>query len=682
MRRTFLVRLRPTLLTTVVGLVLLTALAIGGSAAMLTMSITRTLIDQARTDAVNAAREETRQMFSTPPRIVSELARAAHRGALPLDARDRLAAIFAEILRVNPRLAFIGYGDAEGGWYVGAGRSDQDEITEYMADPTVNGSVPSEVVVAADGTRSAAKQSDMPPYFATSRPWYRLGVAAPGPIWSAFYLFATNFGTNVFGITCASRFTAPGTSKTTGVFHTDLRLSGIAQFLSSLHVGSRGAVFLVDRAGHPVATPSGPGVMRAARVLDEAASRRAAATLATPVRLRLGARLYEVVFEPVTTEGDIGLSIAVVVDLRDISGGAYIHAGIAAGVAFVTLLLAVACGRALSSRIARPITAIADDLAKVGAFSISRQPAPKSFVREVSELGASVDRMKASLRSFAHYVPTDLVRRLLAAGRDAELGGEVRRLTIHFSDIADFTAISEGLEPTRLVTAMGRYFELMTSAITRHGGTVDKFMGDGIMAFFNAPEDLPDHPRQACLAALEAQGLLAQLAGETPPDEPVFRTRIGLGLGEVLVGNIGTPERFAYTLLGDAVNLASRLEGLNRIYGTAIIASGAVVEEAGDGFEWRRLDRVAVKGRQQATLIWELMGAKGAVAAGRLAARDVYEAALDAYSAAEFEPAAEGFADALRVWPDDAAAMMRDRAVALASDPPVLWDGVHVMEEK
>jgi adenylate cyclase len=679
MRRPLLIRLRPTLLTTIVGLVLLTALAIGGSATILTLSVTRTLIDQARGDAVNAAREETRQLFSAPPRIVSEFAAAARRGALPLDNRERLAAIFAEVLRVNPWLSFIGYGNEDGGWYVGADRSDKDEIVEYTADPAINGSIPSQSIVAPDGTHSAPSVSEMQPYFAVTRPWFKQGIAAPGPLWSPFYKFTTG----VVGITSMSRFTAPGAAAPTGVFHADLQVGGIAEFLSSLRVGRRGAVFLVDRDGNRVVTPSGKNAAVAAAVIDEAMPQRATATLAAPVRVLRGNRLYEVVFEPVPTEGDVGLSIGVVVDLRDITGGAYLHAAIAVGAALLTLLAAVMCGRVLSSRIARPIVEIAGDLAKVAAFSISREPAPRSFVREVSELGASVDRMKASLRSFAHYVPTDLVRTLLAHGQDAELGGEIRRLTIHFSDIADFTAISEGMEPTRLVAAIGGYFELMTGALTRHGGTVDKFMGDGIMAFFNAPEELPDHPRQACLAALEAQGRLARVEAETPPGEPVFHARIGLGLGEVLVGNIGTRERFAYTLLGDEVNLASRLEGLNKLYGTAIIVSGAVMDEAGDGFEWRRLDRVAVKGRHQGTAIAELIGAKGAVAGDILAARDVYERALDCYFAGDFERAAELFAEAAGLRPGDrGAAMMRDRAFALANNPPLSWDGVHVMEEK
>jgi adenylate cyclase len=678
MRRPFLIRLRPTLLTTIVGLVLLTALTIGGGAAILTLSVTRTLIDQARTDAVTAAREETRQLFNEPPRIARELAASAHRGALQLTDRQRLVGLLAEMLRTEPRLAVIGYGNVDGNWYVAAERKADGAIVEYSVDPTVSGGVPM-VVAAANGTSLPPQTSELKPYSVADRAWFKEGVARPGPMWSSFYQFTTG----VAGITSMSRVMPPDGATPAGVFHVDLRITGIDEFLSLLRVGKRGAVFLVDRNGDRVATPAGPYVDRAAEALDSAVPRRSHATLATPARILLGSRLYEVMFEPVPTDQKIGLSVGVVVDVRDITGGAYMHALTAAGVALIVLLLAALSGRALSSRIAAPIGTIARDLAQVGRFNISRDPAPQSFIREVSELGSSVDAMKASLRSFARYVPTDLVRRLLAAGSEAELGGEIRRLTIHFSDVADFTAMSEGIEPDRLVEAMGRYFELMTGALARHGGTVDKFMGDGIMAFFNAPEELPEHPRQACLAALEAQSLLAQLAADTTPGEPVFHARIGLGTGEVLVGNIGTPERFAYTLLGDEVNLASRLEGLNKLYGTAIIASAAVMDEAGGGFEWRRLDRVAVKGRTQGTLVCELLGQKGSVPADILAARDAYERALDAYFAADFVRAGDLFDEAARLRPGDLGApMMRERAHELADDPPLTWSGVHVMEEK
>src|SRR5919199_554154 len=147
----------------------------------------------------------------------------------------------------------------------------------------------------------------------------------------------------------------------------------------------------------------------------------------------------------------------------------------------------------------------------------------------------------------------------------------------------------------------------MTRALEAHGGTIDKFMGDGILAIFNAPNDLPNHPALACRAALQAQEWLAASQSRWRADgRPVFQARIGMHMGDVLVGNIGTAERFAYTVIGDPVNLASRLEVLNKIYGTRILASQEVRDAAGAGFEWRRLDRVAVAGRTGETIVNEL----------------------------------------------------------------------------
>ncbi len=679
MRRPILIRLRPTLLTTIVSLVLLTALTIAGAAGLLILSVTRTMIDQARVDAVTAASERTRELFGTAPRIVVELAAAAHRGALRVDDRDHLAGLLAEVLRVTPRLNFVGYGNVDGDWYVGAERKHDGAIVEYAADPGIANAVPFESAVSADGARAAVKPAGMEPYLPHTRPWFKLGLAGPGPVWTPFYKFTTG----VTGISTMARFSAAGSDKPTGVFHADLQLLGISEFLSSLRVGKRGAVFLIDDDGNLLVAPAGRDTGKAAKAIERAREKGETATLDTPARVLVGNRAYEVILAPVPTEGNIALSIAVVVDIRDVTDGAYLHMALASLIGLVTVVMAVLCARSLSSRIARPIGQIAGDLAKVGAFDISRDPAPHSFVREVSELGASVDRMKASLRSFGHYVPTDLVRRLLARGEEAELGGEIRRLTIYFSDIANFTTISEGIDPDRLVDAVGGYLELMTGTITRHGGTVDKFIGDGIMAFFNAPEDLPDHPRQACLAALEGQRLLAERTAAQTPGQPVFRTRIGLGLGDVLVGNIGTPERFAYTLLGDVVNLASRLEGLNKLYGTAIMATDAVMEEAGRGFEWRRLDRVAVKGRSQGTLICELMGSRGEVDAALLDARGVYEQGLDAYFGGDFEAAADLFHEASRLRPADlGATTMYERSLMLAEERPLNWTGIHVMEVK
>lgn len=237
------------------------------------------------------------------------------------------------------------------------------------------------------------------------------------------------------------------------------------------------------------------------------------------------------------------------------------------------------------------------------------------------------------------------------------------------------------MEPSELVRVLSDYLKAMTDTVRDHGGTVDKFLGDGVLAFFNAPNDLPDHATRACWAAAQAQERLCALRHTWRAEgRPVFRTRIGLHTGEVLVGNIGTPERFEYTVIGDAVNLASRLEGLNKLYGTWVLGSQAVRDAAGPGFEWRLLDRGAVTGRSGGTLVSELLGERGQVAPKVLRARDVYEEALDDYFGQRFAAATTGFRAAAAALPGNRAAeLMASRAEALQHHPPPAdWTGVHL----
>ncbi len=679
-----LLRLRPTLVTTIVGLVCLTAAAVGVTSGVVMVGSARTMITEARDAAVQSVTHHAVDFFEVAPHNTEDLAREARRGLLPLDRPERLAAVFAERLRDRPELAWIGYGERAGGQYAGATRYESGEIVEYVADPAVNGGVAWQMAVSRDGALSTPKVVESQPYLVRTRDWFRDGLAVRGPAWTGFYTFFGPSGAGGgVGITCTSRYVAPGAAEPVGVFHADLRVGSIGAFLSSLRVGRRGAVFLTDRTGHRIVSPTGPVVAAAAQAVDAVAASYSTVVTNVPTRVRAAGGNYQVVYVPVQVAGNPGFGAAVVVDLDDITEGLYREAAVGGGIALVAILIATAIGVRLASMISLPVVAIAKDLATVGEFKITSQPSPRSFVREIAELGRAVDAMKASLRSFGRYVPTDLVRTLLAAGSEATLGGDVRRLSIFFSDVADFTSISEGLAPRPLVASMSRYFELMNTAIRQHHGTVNKFMGDGIMAFFNAPLDLPDHPREACLAALDAQAALALKAAENRDGDPAFRTRIGLGFGDVLVGNIGTPERFAYTLLGDEVNLASRLEELNKSYGTSIMASEELAAAAGDGFEWRRLDRVAVKGRHEGTLVCELLGERGRVAPEILAARDLYEAALAAYFAGDFARAAAGFDAAAAGRPTDSAGpMMAARSRTLAAAPPANWDGIHVMHEK
>jgi adenylate cyclase len=349
------------------------------------------------------------------------------------------------------------------------------------------------------------------------------------------------------------------------------------------------------------------------------------------------------------------------------------------------LLLALALGWLLASRVARPLRRIADDLERVARFDLDGDVGRTSRVREIAVVLDEAERMKASLRSFGRYVPTEVVRDLVARGGEARLGGVRRNLTVLFADAVGFTRLAEGMDPSRLAEHLGEFLGAVTDAVRSAGGTVDKFMGDGVLAFFNAPGEVADHPAAACRAALDAQRRLADLARRWSALRlPVLAARVGIHVGDAVVGNLGTPERFGYTVLGDTVNLASRLEGLNRRYGTSLLASADVRAATGTAFEWRAVDRVAVVGRTGTTDVQELLGHAGRVPAATLEARDAHEAALEALQARDFGTAAAGFERAATLRPDDRAApalLTRARSY-LATPPPADWRGALELGEK
>jgi adenylate cyclase len=248
-----------------------------------------------------------------------------------------------------------------------------------------------------------------------------------------------------------------------------------------------------------------------------------------------------------------------------------------------------------------------------------------------------------------------------------------------FTDIAGFTTITENLPPARLAEALHLYLDALTAVIQRDtGGTIDKYIGDAIMTFWNAPEPLPDHALRACNAALRCrEAEEALMASDAWRGLPQFRTRFGLHCGPAIVGHFGGSERLNYTAVGDTVNLAARLEGLNKTYGTTIIASEAIVRAVGGTFVFRQLDIVAAKGKQQATRIYELLGP---AATPRTEVVERYERAFDFYQRRRFQEAipllAENGADA-----PSAVLLARCRA-ALVEAPPDDWNGTYIAQEK
>jgi len=258
------------------------------------------------------------------------------------------------------------------------------------------------------------------------------------------------------------------------------------------------------------------------------------------------------------------------------------------------------------------------------------------LLASVTALGATIgyrfviaDKGKRLLRqSFALYLAPSIIEKMLASNKPPALGGEMRNVTVYFSDIADFSSIAEKISPTELVAAMNDYLSAMTDVIEEHGGFVDKYFGDAIVAVFGAPLDDPHHATNAVRAALRCSASLGALDRVTAAFGTAMRQRIGLNSGEALVGNIGSRRRFNYTVMGDVVNLASRLEGANKLYGTTVVASQATVALTGNAFVWRELDAIRVKGRKEVVRIFEPLGIAGEVAPQILSRAHTYGEAL------------------------------------------------------
>lgn len=296
---------------------------------------------------------------------------------------------------------------------------------------------------------------------------------------------------------------------------------------------------------------------------------------------------------------------------------------------------------------------------------------------------AVTDRDKRLLRgSFALYLAPSLIDRMLAADRLPELGGELRTVTVLFSDLAGFANLSERLAPAELVALMNEYLTAMTDIIEGEGGFVEKYIGDAIAAVFGAPLDDAQHALHAARAALACRDRLEALNREAA----AFRghrlqARIGLSTGEALVGNIGSRRRFNYTAMGDAVNLAARLEGANKVYGTAILAAEATRLAAADAIAWREIDRVRVVGRGQPVTIYEPLALAGAARPEQTEVSTAFAAGLAEYRAGRFDAAAHLF-DALATR-DSPARVFAERARrCLASPPPQPWDAVTTLESK
>ena len=344
----------------------------------------------------------------------------------------------------------------------------------------------------------------------------------------------------------------------------------------------------------------------------------------------------------------------------------------------------------LTRRMMVPVRSLIEGAEEVGRGNLNVSLETRSH-DEIGQLSHAFSAMVGELKTkaamkdtFSSYLDPRVVDRLLGERRAELEAGEKREMTVFFSDLQGFSSISETLTPTALVKLINRYLSLAAEPIQHHRGVIDKYIGDAIMAYWGPPFTLDEPALSAVQAALAQRAQIDQLELELPElmglrrGAPKIAVRIGLASGDVVVGSIGSTASRNFTIMGDTVNIAARLEGANKAYGTTILADEATVRQVAQRIETREIDLLAAVGKSEAVRVYELLGEIGVVAEPLLELRERFEAGLADYRARDWGGAERAFADCLEIVPGDGPArVFAERVRAFRAAPPAAdWDGV------
>ena len=666
-----------TVLTTV--LVLLITLAAGGVGVSAWSNTVRSLelgwVELADGVAEGTVYEVTH--FLAPAAPSAALAEATvDAGGLDVADQDGLLRWADDALRANPDVTWFGWAGAEGS-YLASMRWQHDGVVEHRRTARVptEGRTWHRDWALRDGTwvEVSERWSD---YDSRLRPYWLQASGSPDPMWIDPYLFSSR---QQPGISYAApSFTGDGVLR--GMWVVDFECGPLSAYLSSLEIGRTGRAYLVDGAGRVIGHPDGE-VASDGAILRAADHPDAWLASAWTTLVSRGA-------EPGTFEVDDLLAsahrfpeesgvpwwVVVVVPKDELYGEAGSQARWSIGLTVLVMLLASGVGLVFSRSLSSSVANVEGELRRLARFDLSGDDLAeqRSVFREINALSAAHDRMKQGLASFGRYVPRQLVGHMLRTGEEARLGGEVQPITVLFCGIQDFDAVAEKAPANVLLGELSDYLSGIDETIALSGGTVAQYLGDTAMAFWGAPDRGEDHALRACRAALAMLGAIDRLDGQLS-----FPSSIGVNTGDCMVGNIGSEHRFNFTILGDPVNTAARINGLNRVYGTRLLIGELTAAQVVDQLWVRPVDWVRVKGRVEPLLVHELLGELDAAAPGDLAAVEDYRRALEAYREGRFEEAAVAF-ERTR-WPEPMASRARSYA---GSPPPADWDGVHVMGTK
>ena len=462
-------------------------------------------------------------------------------------------------------------------------------------------------------TRIEARRSSYDP---AQRSWYIGARKANGPVWTQPYVFAAAQELGVTYALPSRRTQADGASRTL-VVAGDVSLGRLSEFVRLFSSSSgQGNSALLSASHQVLARSDVPGVVRQlmpakdgvlGALSDHLLSDGAAdGPPETSFSMAYGGRRYLVQTSRIPSTGWELVSWVP----EDMLLGA-LQRAVLWGLLLAMLFLAATL--LLSLRLSKLVTSPVENLShiarRIGLLELDNLPREHSRVLEIQHLDQALDESARSLKAFSKFVPVDVINRLIAEGHALAPSGSPRRITVMFTDVEGFTSISESIPADVLVGLLTEYFNVAARVIAQHGGVIDKFIGDGIMVLWGAPADLQDAEYQACTAALQLHAEMAALNGRWRAQGlPEFRTRIGIHTGVVIAGVLGSNDRLAYTAFGDVINVASRIEGINKQLNTQTLVSEATFEALGGRLHTRRIEEDAeLRGRQTRMVLYELL---------------------------------------------------------------------------
>ncbi|MEM9016478.1 MAG: adenylate/guanylate cyclase domain-containing protein, partial [Verrucomicrobiota bacterium] len=688
-------------LTTVgVSLVLFTAIAIGVTSHLSAKRIVENLTDRIFSGTFREISFMAEAKLGLIDTILESNRSLVVRGFADRDDFVTLGEYYLNILQTYPYLSETGYGDREGR-AIWAERAPGGVLSLHEVKRNDAGIATLVLTKLDESGQILSREEKETDYDPRERPWYQSAAEVEGLVWTEPYVFTSGFP----GLSRTWRL-ADEDGSALGVFDVSFELDFLSEYLAERGSDRLGEMFIlnlenggeviahpdpsvaVDRSGEAdrIPTVDSLGDPRLVEIYRIATEGETGAGVSGRVRERIEVAGVDFVLlmEPFAPGSDLDWIVAYLVPEEAIMGPVRRSNRIALLLGLAATLFGIGVALAFSKQISYRLSFLSSEIEDVGQLILSDREPKRSAIREVDVLESSVKVMKVGLRSFRRFVPAELVRSLLDRGVEAKLEGKRSELTIFFSDIIGYSAICEQLGPEELVEELGKYLEEMTEVIESRGGTVNQYVGDAIMAIFGAPEPLENHPLRCCEAALkfvERNEELARAAEEK--GSPAFRSRIGINTGEVIVGNLGSPNRLYFTANGDEVNLASRLESINSVYGTRIVVGEATRSSVGDEMVFRLLDYVAVKGKKKGSAIYELVGRTGEVEAERRDFVERYEAGMTAYLSREWEEASGLFKACLESREDIASQLLIERCEVFHENPPGDdWDGVFEMKRK